>query len=54
MQQSSTIAGQPKGSNPREVGIGGGFFTSDEAEFERQYGAKPKAALSDGLLRRKR
>jgi hypothetical protein len=56
MQQNATRSGQPRGSHPEAVGVGGGFFTSDNAEFERQYGAKPRGgpALSDVMLRRKR
>jgi hypothetical protein len=54
MQQNATVSGQPRGSNPRDVGVGG-FFTSDNDAWQKDYG-EPKAGLrlSGSLFRPKR
>jgi hypothetical protein len=50
------MRGQPRGSHPEAVGVGGGFFTSDNQAWQKQYGEKPKAGLqlSGALFRPKR
>jgi hypothetical protein len=55
-QQNATRSGQPRGSAPQSVGVGGGFFTSSDEEWQRSYGPKPKGgpALSDFAMKRKR
>jgi hypothetical protein len=53
-QQSSTIAGQPRGSNPRAVGVGGGFFTSNDEAWQRDFGKPKGLQLHPGLFQRKR
>jgi hypothetical protein len=54
-QQNATVAGQPRNSRPQDVGIGGGFFTSDNDAWQREDGEKPKGMrLSGALFRPKR
>jgi hypothetical protein len=44
MQQNSTVSGQPRGSHPEAVGVGG-FFTSDDEAWRKQYSRDEKKGL---------
>jgi hypothetical protein len=54
MQQNSTVSGQPRGSHPEAVGVGG-FFTDNDESWGKQYGSSEKKGLKlDAFLLKRR
>jgi hypothetical protein len=52
-QQNATVSGQPRGSHPEAVGVGG-FFTDNDEAWKSQYGEKPKGLQLNAFLFKRR